>query len=60
MLQTSLIQDHKTKVLYLHETVHGVLDLFHGWSQAGFLVPAAGHQRLYRLWKVFDQWRPCT
>lgn len=46
--------------VYLHEMAHSVLDLLHGRSLAGFFVPAARHQSLYGLWKVFDERRPCT
>lgn len=46
--------------LYLHQMAHGVLDLLHGRSLTGFFVPAARHQRLYGLRKVFDQRRSCT
>lgn len=45
---------------YLHQITHGVLHLLHGGSEAGLLVPAAGHQGLDGLGQIFDQRRPSS
>lgn len=39
---------------------HGVLHLLHGRSEAGFFVPAAGHQRLDGPGQISDQRRPSS